>query len=123
MNNRLIRIVTRVIFVLSLLVNVIVLGIALQFAELRAYYGPAETKLPRDLRRSFIAVAKADDGLAVEAAKLSEVRTQMFELSQAEPLDPAALEAAMAEVRAQSGVLQEKSQALLLDTIIKNRAE
>ncbi|MEL6640857.1 MAG: hypothetical protein AAFP98_06025 [Pseudomonadota bacterium] len=123
MSNRLIRIATRVIFVLSLLLNAVIIGIALQIAELRSYYGPAETRLPREIRRNFVDTAKADDTLAQEAALLSAARTEMFDLSQATPLDREALEAAMANVRAQTANLQERSQALLLETIVRLRSE
>ncbi|MEL6573462.1 MAG: hypothetical protein AAFQ64_17515 [Pseudomonadota bacterium] len=123
MTNRLIRIILRVVFVLSLLLNAAVIGIGLQLAEIRSYYGPSETRLPRDLRRSFIEAAKADEALAAEAALLSEARTKMYDLSRAKPVDRVALEAAMAQVRAQMQVLQEKNQALLLETVIESQGD
>lgn len=119
MNNRLIRIILRVVFALSLLLNAVVIGLGLQIAELRAFYGPSDIRLSRELRQSFIESARNDAALAAEAARLSESRTEMYELSQTKPVDQPALEAAMARVRDQTRALQEKSQALLLEMVLE----
>ncbi len=121
MNNRLVRIGLRVVFALSLLLNALTVGVLLQLSEIRSFYGLGDARLPRDIRRDFFDMARGDAELAAESAKLGAARTRMVEIGSALELDQAALEAAMAEVRDQTLALQQKSQALLVEAILKNR--
>ena len=73
---------------------------------------------PPELRRSIRAEFQENRGTAAaEIARIDEARRRMFELMRAEPLDEAAVRAAMTEVREAVNDLQMLGQEHLLDVI------
>ena len=117
MNNRIIRILMRVTFAVSLILNAIAIGIFLQLSEMRSFFGMANTRLPAEVRREFIAAAKRDTDLRTAAERLGAERQEMIRLGLTDPIDQEALEAAMQRVRDGTVALQLRSQSILLETL------
>ena len=113
------------ILIVSLAANLLVLGFAAarlgQFRQgdmLERVIALGTHNFPREIRREIT------EGLARERAELraalddlQEARRRMFDIMAAEPFDRAALEAAFAEIRAKTEILQQRGQALLGDAV------
>jgi Spy/CpxP family protein refolding chaperone len=115
---KLARVLFWLIVCASLLANAVVLGLAWRAGELReiANGGTAGfADLPQPIRAEFRSVLKENRAaLAAPLADLGKARRDMFEAAAARPYDRAAVEAAMARVRAASTTLQVEGQRLLL---------
>ena len=114
MGNRTLRIALRVLLALSLLLNAIFLGLALRLNALGAELGLTGQDLTRAERVEFRAAAETDPDIQAALADLRSAREAMFAQLDVTPPDPAAIEAAMAEVREATTRLQTASQAILL---------
>jgi uncharacterized membrane protein len=86
-------------------------GIVRDVAGLSARFPP---ELRRGMRRALFVEREA---LRDDLAALSEARAAMFEAMRAEPFDPAAVAAAMAEVRARTTALQARAQGAALEAL------
>ncbi|WP_162146154.1 periplasmic heavy metal sensor [Inquilinus limosus] len=79
---------------------------------------------PPELRRDVLRRLLQDRAeLRAAVAGLLEARQRMFALMRADPLDRAALEEAMAEVRTRTGALQALLQSALADSLMETPAE
>jgi uncharacterized membrane protein len=79
---------------------------------------------PPDLRRDVLRRLLQDRAeLRAVAGGLREARQRMVAAMRADPLDRAALDVAMAEVRARTGALQALLQSALADTLAETPAE
>lgn len=99
MNNRFFRIALRVLLVVSLLINVIVLGYVLQVRSLTHELGLDGVRVPREIRQEFIQLAKQDDSILEKTRALGEARRHLNEAILTDPYD-AALVAELGRVAA-----------------------
>lgn len=108
------------IFGASLLANAVVLGLALRLGSLRDLAnggGDVWSDLPDGTRKAFVAELRANRrSLAVLVADLGQARAAAFRAAATRPYDHAAVEAALAKMRATSAALQTEVQVLLLKT-------
>ncbi len=118
MRNKVLRIFLRVLLAVSLLVNVVGIGLLLRAIDLRNEAGLQDTRLPRDLRVAFREVARDDPALITQLQALGDARRVMMAAAATRPLDQEALDAAMAEVRAQTAALQVEGQRILRQVMI-----
>lgn len=123
MQNKVFRIALRVLLVLSLLMNVVVIGFGLRLMELRDKAGLQDTRFPREFTRRFMDQAEDDPALLSQLARLGDARREMLAAAEARPFDRAALEAAMQKVRQETAALQVLGQGLMLDVITKDAAQ
>ncbi len=87
MNNRLFRITLRVVLVISLLMNVIVLGYVLQVRSLTHELGLDGIRVPREVRQEFIQLAKQDGSTLEKTRALGDTRRRLNEAILADPYD------------------------------------
>ncbi|MDA8587301.1 hypothetical protein N9L47_13750 [Rhodobacteraceae bacterium] len=92
MNNRFFRIALRVLLVVSLLINVAVLGYVLQLRSLAKDIGLDGIRLPREVRQEFLQLAKQDDGILEKTRKLGDARRRLNDATMADPYDAALVE-------------------------------
>jgi uncharacterized membrane protein len=121
--NPVLRVVFWVVIAASLLANAVVLGLFLRFNDLRGVMnggGGGFADLPPEIRQEFREVLRENRGtLRRSLRELGQARRAMFEAAAARPYDRAAVEAAMARVRAASAALQVAGQEVLLMTFDK----
>ena len=111
----------RGLLAVSLLLNAIALGVLLRFGSVIEELGFRDTSFPREVREAFRDEFKSPAGDPVRAAlkDVAEGRRALIALGTQEPFDEAAVQAAMAKARANSTVLIEAGQAVLLEAMRK----
>ena len=73
---------------------------------------------PPEIRRAILAEALSDRSeLRTALSAFREARQKLFQTMRAEPFDPAALDAAFAEVRAQTDTLQNAGQKIIGEAV------
>jgi hypothetical protein len=108
---------------LSLLANAVVLGLWLRLRGTAAL-GEGWRELPAPARAEFRArLAESRPEFARRLAELAEARRGVLEAAERRPFDRAAVEAAMARVRALTAALQADGQALLLGALERAAGE
>lgn len=121
--NPVLRVMFWVVVAASLLANAAVLGLFLRFNDLRGVMngrGGGFADLPPEIRQEFREVLRENrHTLRGPLRELGQARRAMFEAAAARPYDRAAVEAAMAQVRAASAALQVAGQEVLLMTFDK----
>lgn len=112
------RILFVTVFVASLLLNAVTLGVLLRLRA--AGLGPlaggsAVREMPAELRRDVLGALRQNrDELGALRSELRARRAEMIAAAKAEPVDPARLAATMAEVRAATAALQRAAHEALL---------
>lgn len=123
---RILRIGFVVIACLSLLLNAVVIGAGLRLADRGlpgGGIGQALIQMPREVRRSYVSGLKAEQPeLRRLAENLRDRRQEMLSAAIADPVDPAALEAAMAAVREATAAMQSAAHAAMLKTVAEPSA-
>ncbi len=114
MNNRYLRIAMRLVLVVSLLINVIVLGYALQLRSLAKEIGLDGARLPREVRQEFIQLAKQDDGILERARALGDARRRLSEAAMADPYDADLVEDLVRAAEETSSELRALTQSVLV---------
>jgi hypothetical protein len=114
MNNRIFRIALRSLMVISLLINVIVLGYVLQLRSLTEELGLDGARLPRDVRQEFIQLAKQDDSILEKTKALGDARRLFNEAALADPYDAAYVEELALAAEAASLELRSLTEAILI---------
>lgn len=92
MNNRFLRIVLRILLVVSLLINVAVLGYVLQLRSLAKEIGWDGARLQREVRQEFLDLVREDEIILEKARELGDVRRRLNEAVMAAPYDAALVE-------------------------------
>ena len=79
---------------------------------------------PKEIQQAIAEGSKAKrDELKAKLDLVQEARRKMFDAMRADPFDPAALDAAYADVRAKTSDLQTAGQAIVTDAIAKAPAD
>jgi uncharacterized membrane protein len=116
--NPVLRVLFWVLVAASLLANAVVLGLFLRAGDMRGVInggGGGFANLPSEIRQEFRQVLRENKGvMAPHLRELGQARRAMFDAAAARPYDHAAVEAAMARVRAASTAVQVAGQDLLL---------
>lgn len=111
------RVLFWIVVAASLLANAVVLGLFLALADVRQALNGGSAgfrDLPPDIRVALRQSVTAERGaLQGQLRALGSARRAMVQAAAARPYDPAALEAAMAEVRRASAELQTAAHAVL----------
>lgn len=117
---RIFRIGFVVIACLSLLINAVLLGVGISLSKRGVFdrgSSQALMEIPREIRRTYV------DDLRAKRAELRQLRDDvrdkrrvMIEAAGANPIDPDALEAAMADVRAATARMQNALHATMMTT-------
>ncbi|MEM9061869.1 MAG: periplasmic heavy metal sensor [Pseudomonadota bacterium] len=115
---RIFRIAFIAVACISLLLNAVVIGVGLRLAD-RGWFAPgALAEMPRDLRRTYAEALRAERPvLRALADDLKLQRSEMLRIAAEEPVDRAALDAAMARVRAATGKVQSAAHDIILKTV------
>ncbi|MFO6465557.1 periplasmic heavy metal sensor [Jannaschia sp. KMU-145] len=121
-SERAIRIGLRVVLALSLLLNAVALGAVWAMLSFRADYNLENVALPRPERRAVrAAIRDRRDEVRAPLMAVAEARRAFVTAAEAEPYDPAAARAALAEVRQRSTELQSALQGIMLDALEADR--
>lgn len=124
---RVFRIGFVVIACVSLLVNAVLLGVGISLSK-RGVFDPAAGQalmdVPRDVRRAYVRDLAANrEELRALRDDLRAKRRAVIEAAAAIPVDPAAMEAAMADVRAATTRMQTALHATMLTTAVRLSSE
>ena len=117
---RIFRIGFVIIACISLLVNAVLLGVGISLSKRGVFdrgSHQALMEIPRDIRRTYVKDLR-DNGAELRRLR-DDVRAKrqvMIETAGAQPVDPAALEAAMKDVRLATTRMQTELHAIMMTT-------
>ncbi len=115
MGNRALRILLRVVLAVSLIANAAMIGLLLRLGAIRDEMGFERAAVAPEIRREFLARAPEDETLRQAVQNLGTARATLMDLLENAPLDTAAIEAQMAEVRSATEALQTEAHRILLE--------
>jgi hypothetical protein len=118
-------IVLAAVLLLSLAANLVVAGFTFSRFGPRPGGGDIERivaigirAFPPEIQKAIVDGSKAKrDEMKTLIDSVKDARQRMFEAMRADPFDPAALEAAYADLRQKTSVLQEAGQQIVLDAV------